>query len=113
MASRSRFFLLICPVGVEYTIMTSRDKGGHRYNRLTWMWSRRECATNHHLAEGHRPEASPATPPRHTQDTHSSNGAVVDLTPGRDAQGKQYIVHCRFVVDSVGQQSRPRPYPLM
>lgn len=75
--------------------MTSRDKGGHRYNRLTWMWSRKECATNHHFTEVHRPEAAPATPPHHTQDARqlplleeaAPQQPLLDLTLRRDTQG--------------------------
>lgn len=60
--------------------MTSRDKGNHRYDRLTWTWSRNECATQIITSQrvtGLRPPQPPLDPiPRTHINSHQSEEAA-------------------------------------
>lgn len=100
--------------------MTSQNKGSHGNDRLTWMWSRNECAKNHHVTEGRRPEAAPATPPHHTQThsgSHPSEEAArqqwrLDPTPSGDTQGRQIYLVFSFCCGLCRSAARARPYSL-
>lgn len=96
--------------------MTSRDKGSHRYNRLTWTWSRNECATQITTSQrvtGLRPPQPPLdTTPRKHINSHVLEEAAqqqlwLDLTLRRETQGRQNIPHCHFVVGYVDRPPKP------